>query len=201
MSTGPRKDQTTGTWSFVFDSVHPTPNGGRRQIRRRGFITKKAAQAAMDQERQKDAALAPGTGRLLTVAMVLEQFVRTKQLSGRAPNTVEFYRWAAGLATARWGGWAADKLTGDDLDAAYLEMLVAGRRQYRRGIGTAATAAPMSTRSIQAMHKTLKAAYALAVNRGQLLRNPAVLSTPPALVDQLRRWWTPEQVEIGRAHV
>lgn len=44
------------------------------------------------------------------------------------------------------------------------------------------------------MHKTLKAAYALAVNRGQLLRNPAVLSTPPALVEQLRRWWTPEQV-------
>jgi integrase len=191
---GPHKDSASGTWSFVFDSVHPTPSGGRRQIRRRGFLTKKAAQAAMDQERQNDAALAPGTGGVLTVAMVLEQFIRTKQLAGRAPNTIEFYRWAAGLASARWGGWRADRLTGDDLDAAYLDMLHAGRRQYRRGSGTSTTADPMSARSVQGMHKTLKAAYALAVNRGQLLRNPAVLSTPPALPEQLRRWWTPEQV-------
>jgi len=191
----PKFDAKSGAWHFVFDSIHPNPDGSRRQLRRRGFPTKKAALQALDRARSEDAALLAPTGSgVLTVAAVLEQFIRTKQLAGRAPNTLEFYRWAGGLATARWGGWAADRLTDADLDAAYLEMLGAGRRQYRRGRGTTATTAPMSARSVQGMHKTLKAAYALAVSKGQLLRNPAALATPPEMPEQLRRWWTPEQV-------
>ena len=33
----PKKDQSTNTWWFVFDSVHLNANGKRRQIVRRGF--------------------------------------------------------------------------------------------------------------------------------------------------------------------
>ena len=70
------------------------------------------------------------------------------------------------------------KLTADHLDAAYLAML-----------GEA-----MSVRSVQALHKTVKAAYALAVDKGQLVRNPAALATPPATVEPTRGWYSPAQV-------
>ncbi len=73
-------------------------------------------------------------------------------------------------------------------------MLRGGRRQYRRGEGTTSTEAAMSARSAQGVHKAIKAAYALAVNKGQLLRNPAVLATPPEMPEQRRRWWGPDQV-------
>ena len=191
----PRKDGS-GNWGFVFDSATPRPDGSRRQVRRRGLATKGEAQRELDAALQEDRALTGAAGGDLTVAMVLEQFIRTKQLAGRAPNTIEFYRWAAGLAVARWGGWPASRLAASDLDTAYLGMLGDGKRQYRRGRGTAATAAPMSARSVQGLHKTIKAAFALAVSKGQLLRNPATLATPPELPEQLRRWWQPD--EVGR---
>src|SRR5579862_3526968 len=163
----PKKDATAGTWYFVFDSVHPHPDGRRRQVRKRGFPTKSAAQDALDAARRDDAALLPSEG-VLTVGDVFGDFVRTKRLAGRAPNTVAQYQWAAELAEARWGGWPAHKLTAELLDATYVSMLAGGRRQYRgKKQGTSTTARPMSPRSVEAFHKALKAAFQLAVDRGR----------------------------------
>ena len=39
-----RRDPDRGTWSFVLDV--PRPDGGRQQVRRRGFATKREALAA-----------------------------------------------------------------------------------------------------------------------------------------------------------
>ncbi len=136
----------------------------------------------------------PREGDELTVSNVLADFVRTKRLAGKAPNTVAQYEWAAGIANARWGGWPASKLTNELLDAAYEEMLRTGRRQYRGKQGTTSTDRPMSPRSVEAVHKTIKAAFQLAVDKGRLDRNPAALATPPAVSEQVRHWWTPEQV-------
>jgi integrase len=189
----PKKDPVRGTWGWMFESVHPRPDGSRRQIHRRGFVTKTAAQAALDRARREDMALIASDGGL-TVKDVFDDFVRTKKLAGRAPNTIAQYEWAAGLAAQRWGGWPAQKLTAELLDAAYLTMLAGGRRQFRRGQGTTTTDKPMSRRSVEAFHKATKAAFQLAVDRGKLPRNPAALATPPAVVEQDRRWWTPQQV-------
>lgn len=172
----PRKD-AAGKWGFVFDSATPNPDGSRRQVRRRGMATKAAAQAALDVALREDRAIL-ATGAGLTVEAVLAQFVRAKRLAGKAPGTLAFYEWAAGHAGARWGGWPAAKLTADHLDAAYVELLAGGK----------------SPRSVQALHKTVKAAYALAVDKGQLVRNPAALATPPATVEPKRSWYTPVQV-------
>jgi len=48
--SAPRRDPESGTWSFVVD-LGLGPNGKRRQARRRGFPTKKAAQEALDRLR------------------------------------------------------------------------------------------------------------------------------------------------------
>lgn len=186
----PKKAQD-GTWYFVFDSAFPKPDGSRRQIKRRGFATRGAAQTELDRLRREDRPVdLDGT----TVGAILDQFVRTKTIAGKAPSTVEHYRWAAEHAKSRWGGWAAEDLTGDLLDAAYIEWLAGGRRVHHRGKGTVTLEAPMSRRSVEAIHKTIKAAYRLAVEKGQVTRNPAALATPPAVGAQRHTWWTPEQV-------
>jgi integrase len=173
----------------VFTSTHRTPDGKRRQVRRRGFTTMGEAKAALGRARNEDT---PGTAG--TVSAVLEQFVRAKWLAGRAPATLAQYHWAADQVTARWGAWPAEQLTAEHLDAAYLEMLAGGKRVHRRGKGSEATDRPMSARSVEVVHKTVKAAFQLAVDTGQLIRNPAALATPPAVVDQRHTWWTPDQV-------
>ena len=178
-----------GTWGYVFTSSHRKAGGQRRQVRRRGFSTMSAAKEALDQARREDT---PGTVR--TVGAVFDQFIRAKRLAGRAPATLAQYRWAAELLKARWGGWAAEQLTAEHLDAAYLELLSAGKRVHRRGKGTTSSAEPMSARSVEVVHKTVKAAYQLALDKGQLVHNPAALATPPAVVNQRHTWWTPEQV-------
>ncbi len=127
--------------------------------------------------------------------------MRSKRLAGKAPNTVAQYEWAAEIAKARWGGWPASSLTSELLDSAYEEMLRTGRRQHRGKAGTIATNRPMSARSVEAFHKALKAAFQLAVDKVRLDRNPAALATPPAVSEQVRRWWTPEQVGAFLAYV
>ena len=190
----PRKDpRRPGEWMFTFDSVHPTTSGGRRQVQRRGFKTKQAAQEALDEARRQDRVYEPRDGEL-TVGEVFADFIRSKRLAGKAPNTVAQYQWAAGIARDRWGGWPASKLSSELLDTAYEEMLRTGRRQYRGKRGTTSTNRPMSARSVEAFHKTLKAAFQLAVDKGHLDRNPSALATPPAVSEQARHWWTPEQV-------
>lgn len=109
---------------------------------------------------------------------MLEQFVRAKRLAGRAPATLAQYQWVVEQVDARWRNWSAEQLTAEHLDAAYLEMLAGGKRVHRRGKGTEATGRPMSARSVEVVHKTVKAAFQLAVDKGQLVRNPAALAAP-----------------------
>lgn len=197
----PKKNAGTGKWGWVFSSAQPRPDGSRRQIRRSGFPTRAVAQAALDKARREDGQAPQGGRGVLTVAGLLEQFIRTKRLAKKAPGTIAFYEWSAGHAIVRWGGWDADKLSDEHLDIAYLEAQQSGRRQYRRGKGTELTARPLSARSVEAIHKTLKAAYALAVHKGQLTQNPAELATPPAVVNQRRQWWDAQQVGAFLAHL
>ncbi len=191
----PKKDAKTGTWTFRFDGVHPNPDGSRRQIRRRGFLTLKEAKSALDQLQREDANLSPSAVAGMTVAAVMGSFVRSKQLAGKAPGTIAQYEWASRIVGERWAGWEASRLTGDHLEQAYAEMLKGGRRQWHRGKGTEATGRPMSRRSVEVVHKTTKAAFKLAVDRGQLVRNPAALISVGADRERSERpHWTPEQV-------
>lgn len=177
---------------FVFESIHPRPDGSRRQVRRRGFPTKSAAQSALDRARSDDRGLL-NPGGSLTVGDLLDRFLRAKELAGRAPSTLEQFRWAAGRIRERWGGWPADRLTPEVIDEG-IELLTAGRKVHRRGEGTTATEKPLSARSAGILLKVLRASYALAVDRGDVLRNPAALAVVPKVGEQHRPWWTPEQV-------
>jgi integrase len=181
-------------WGFVFQSVHPRPDGGRRQVRRSGFATageaSKARTAAQIEDRGTSA---PTPG--LTVSAVLRQFVRTKELAGKAPGTIAQYEWASRRLEERFGTKHANKLTSEHLDELYLELLGGGRRQHVRTKGTTTTTKAMAPRSVLILHKTIKAALQLAVDKGQLVRNVARLATPPSgVAEDVRPHWTPSEV-------
>src|ERR1035437_5925029 len=82
----PKKDPKTGTWSFNFNSVHPNPDGSRRQIHRRGFATRGAAKAELDRLRDEDVELYSPKAGTLTVKDVVDSFLRAKGLAGRSAN-------------------------------------------------------------------------------------------------------------------
>ena len=164
-------------WWFVFDSVHPKADGSRRQIKRSGFRFEREAKAALKAVLAEDARWAPRDGAL-TVDDVLAEFVQAKRLQGMSPNTVAQYEWARARIGDLWGGWPAVKLTSAALDEAWAQLLDNGRRQFITGKGTAQTTRPLSPRSVEAIHKTLKAAFALAQKRGHVALNPADLATP-----------------------
>jgi integrase len=197
-----RKDpRRAGRWLFVFTSIHPRPDGGRRQIFRSGFPTQAAAKAAERVAIDEDKSFVSRDGAL-TVSDVVNTFIRAKRLAGKAPGTIAFYERIARHALDRWGGWPADSLTFELLDAAYLEMLSTGRRQHRRGKGVEVTSRPLKPRTVQALHKLIKAAYSLAVDQRRLVHNPARLATAPSLADRPdRQWWTPTQVGTFLTHV
>lgn len=194
-----RHGKWTGKWEFSFTSAYPRPDGGRRQIHRRGFDTRKAAKEELDRLLDEDR---PPEAEGLTVETVLDDFIAEKTLVGRAPNTLAQHRWAAKRAKDLWGGWLAESLTYRHINRQYLAWQQSGRKQYRggptkrdgSGEGTAVTDKPLKNRSIEAFHRSVKAAFQLAVNRGLLPSNPFELATPPSVTDQEFRYWEPEQV-------
>ena len=171
----PRKD-SRGKWQFVFDSRHSNADGSRRQIRRGGFATERAARAALKAELERDAALLVRDDGL-TVLSVLDQFLQSKKIAGKAPGTIAQYEWAVAHVAKRLGPLAAEELAHHHLDNLYAELLKS-----------------RSARSVAIVAKTVKAAYALAVDRGQVVRNPARLATPIATTATMRPYWSPEQV-------
>ncbi len=86
----PRRDPSTGKWGFVVDVVGD--DGRRHQARRRGFDTKKDAQAALDAIRtsvRQESYIKPSK-------MTVRQFVHDKWIPGvkvkLAQSTVASYR-------------------------------------------------------------------------------------------------------------
>lgn len=199
----PRRDPKRGTWMFAFDSVRPHPDGRRRQIRRRGFATRKEAADELRRLMEEDRKLA-GT-EAVTVGQLVDDLLAQKRRKARvrgaasgeglARSTLAFNHWAANIVKDRFGDTPADELTYEDLDRFYDDMLDGsyGKRVFKRNEGVVQTDRPYSTRSVAGVHDTIRSAYSLAVIRGKVLRNPADLATPPP-VSMKRSWWTPEQV-------
>jgi integrase len=89
-----KKDEQRGTWFFVVDL--PSPDGKRRQVRRRGFETKKAAKAALDGLTEDVRhGLHVDRNRLTLGQFLADQWLPTRGLS---PSTVETYT----IAVNKW---------------------------------------------------------------------------------------------------
>jgi integrase len=159
-----------GTWWFRVDVA---PAGApRKQVRRRGFRTKRDAQTALNEvlhDVGKGTFVA--TDRV-TVADYLDDWVNSLPTRGLRPRTVASYRDMLRLhVLPSLGAGRLQALTAVDLDRLYARLLEDGHRYSGAGL---------SARSVRYVHTILRKALADAVRRGLVVRNVADLASPPS---------------------
>lgn len=181
-----RKEQN-GRWSFVVDLPS---SAQRRQVRRRGFATRREAQDALVSllaEMQQGALVKPGR---MTVGEYLTGWMEALSVTGRKESTVSSYRHNLRLHVLPYlEGIRLQALTPLDLDRLYSRLLQHGRRNAGGG--------PLSRRTVRYIHTVLSAALEDAVTKGLLLKNPTPAASPPSAksaVPPETGWWTPDQL-------
>jgi hypothetical protein len=184
-SAVPKKD-AAGRWWFVVDGGMG-PDGERRQVRRKGFPTKKEAQAELDKVRGQARSRSYVAPTTLTVKAYLDGWLAALPTRLRA-STVDGYRRCLLPVADALGGRKLVSLTPEDLDKLYAELLVSGRRQREGGL---------SPRTVRYVHTVLRKALADAVKKGTLARNVADAADPPRARDTKApemAWWTPVEL-------
>lgn len=186
-SATPQRDES-GRWGFVVD-LGPASDGRRRQARRRGFATKKEAQATLDRLRVSSADGTFVEPTRLTVAVYLSAWLDGLATAGRAAGTLSSYR--RNVAThlvPTLGGLRLQALAPGHLDALYARLLADGRRDGKGGL---------SARTVRYNHTILRKALADAVRKGLIARNVADLADPPSARSARApemAWWTPAEL-------
>lgn len=168
---GPRKDEASGRWYFVVD-LPPGPNGERRQAKRRGFATRKAAQEAID-----DLRVSARSGAYVPPArQTLAAFVNEEWLPALAatvePSTAESYARNLRLhVLPSLGGVRLQALEGPQLNVLYAQLRESGRKDGKGGL---------SARSVRYTHTIVHAALDDAVRWGRVVANAADRADPPS---------------------
>lgn len=187
-SASPRKDEKTGTWWFVAD-LGPGPDGKRRQARRRGFPTKKAAQEELDRLRVR---VHEGTfvrPERMTVAEYLDRWLDSLTTTGMRPSTIASYRRNLRLhVLPHLGGVQLQRLGPLELDTLYGQLVTAGNRKV---------AGPLSNRTVRYVHTILRKSLADALRKGLVVRNVADAASPPSAKSARApemAWWQPDEL-------
>ncbi len=172
-TAAPRKDLATGTWWFVVD-IGEGPNGQRRQTKRRGFRTRKAAQEELDHIRGSLRSSTYVTPKRQTVREFLESDWLPALRSTLATSTWESYVRNVRLHVApSIGSLQLQQVDGAVLNRLYADLLEGGRRLGQQSPG-------LKPRTVRYVHTILSAAFGDAVSWQRLVVNPATRATPPS---------------------
>ncbi len=190
-TAGPRKDERTGTWWFVVD-VGVGPDGKRRQAKRRGFPTKRAAQEDFDRLKvsvHNSSYVAPKRQR---VGEYLEDWLEIAEQSVAASTFASYRRNLRVHVIPRIGGVQLQALDSVHLNRLYAELLASGRADHRSG--------GLAPRTVVYIHTILRRALKDAVKSGRIVRNPADAATKPGKRRQKvargeMRTWTATELE------
>ncbi len=181
--SAPRKDLKRGTWYFVEDL--PSPNAKRRQVKRRGFPTKKAA------ERARRALLARaehGTlvdpSRLAVGEYLTEQWLPALVGRNLRRTTLDGYRKVVRSYLVPNFGMVRLQA----LDIATVERVL-----NDLSIGR-------SAKTVRNIHGVLSAALVDALRWKLVNRNAATGAMLPALERRPPRAWSPDQTARFLAH-
>jgi integrase len=188
-----KQDKQRGTWYFVVDL--PTAEG-RRQVKRRGFATKRDATAALDELRgnvREGTFVEPSK---LSLDAYLWSWLDGLAAKGRRASTIAGYRQTLGayVLGTELGATPLQAVTAIDLDRLYAHLATAGNRKGE----------PLSLRTVRYVHTILGKALADAVRQGLLQRNPARLASAPKVSATKApevSVWAPEELAAFLAHV
>lgn len=182
------KDTERGTWTLVVDIGQP--GGRRRQVKRRGFPTKKAAQAERDAivESVRSGQWVEPDRR--TLGPYLDAWVKRLPVEGLAPATVAQYRDIVKLYVQPYAiaEVALQSVSAVDLDDLYAELM--DRK--------------LSARTVRLVHTVVRRALGDAVAKGVLTRNPADVASPPSRKASRRKEltvWTPGELRSVLGHL
>ena len=185
---GSVRKESNGTWTLVVDL--PGGTSGRRQVRRRGFPSRREAQAALT---LLLASVQQGSfvkRDRMTVEDYLSQWMKGLPTSGRSVSTVSSYRHNLRLHVVPYvGGLALQDLAPQDLDRLYQRLTTSGRRN--------GGSSGLALRTVRYVHTILSVALSDAVKKGVLARNPAKAATPPSAKSARppeMEWWRPEEL-------
>jgi len=183
---GTVKQEANGAWYFVVDIADE--HGRRRQTRRRGFPSQRAAQAELNKilrDLAQQTYVPPSRqtlGRFLT-----DEWLPAIRATIR-PSTFDSYARNIRLHVAAHpvGDWPLQKVDAGALNRLYADLL-AGRTSRR----------PLAPRSVAYVHVILHRAFRDAVRWDRLVRNPSDAADPPKPGRTHRstmRTWSAEQV-------
>ena len=188
-SAVPRKDPSNGTWWFVVE-LAAKADGRRRQVKRRGFNTKAAAQAALDQLRvdaRQGAYVAPA--RQMLKDFLTNEWLPTVKRE-LAESTWESYeRNIRHHVVPHIGTVQLQALDGGALNTLYTELLATGRVRGQQTAG-------LKPRTVRYVHTIIHAALDDAVRWRRVSLNAADQATPPsarsAKAPEMKVWSGPE---------
>jgi integrase len=184
----------SGTWSFVIEL--PESNSRRHQLRRRGFATKKAAQAAMTAllaDRDRGVMVTPSR---VTVGNYLLDVWLPARRSALRPSTAAAYEGVIrNYVLPDLGRTKLQSLNGAALNRLYSVLLTDGRTERRRGLGSG-----LAPKTVRNVHGVLTRAMKDAVRWGHIQRNPCDTADPPrGRTPEMRAWTADELRRFVRA--
>jgi integrase len=190
MSTaGSIKRDASGQWAFVVDI--PGPEGKRRQLRRRGFATKKAAQDELtrllgDAQRGVfDAPTKVTLGEFLT-----KEWLPAKRPSLRESTAASYEQLVRLYVIPKLGGVRLQLIDGSALNRLYADLLESGRNEHRRkNVG-----AGLAPKTVRNLHGVLTKAFRDAIRWGRLQRNPCDAADPPKGKSPEMKAWSGDQL-------
>ncbi len=165
-----RQDPKSGLWYFVVDVA---PLGARRrQVRRRGFATKRDALTELTKvQHSTDRGTFVVPGRK-TVSAYFEEWLAAQRARLR-PSTLASYGQQLRLhILPRIGEARLQMLSAKDLDLMYADLLTDGRRDGRGAL---------SHRTVRYCHAIIRKALRDALRKGEITRNVADLADPPSV--------------------
>lgn len=188
-----RKPKGAATWIVTVDVGTDPVTGKRKQLRRRGFKTRKLAEAALARilnEASQGTYAEPSDEPL---GRFLEEWLAAVRTTVRASTWAGYAQKLRTQVEPRLGRLPLRAVDAPRLNTLYADLLTSGRRNGAGG--------GLSARSVVSVHKILHRALRDAVRWGKLRTNPADQADPPRAVPVEMRVWTAEQLRSFLAHV
>lgn len=171
-TAAPKRDERTGTWWFIVD-VPAGPDGQRRQVKRRGFVTKKEALEALDELRssaRRGTFVAP---QRQTLRSFLQDDWLPAMRRELEESTWEDYERKLRLhVVPALGSVQLQALGGETFNRLYHDLLRSGRKDGKPG--------GLAPRTVRYIHAILHGALDDAVKWRRIPINPTDQAKPPS---------------------
>lgn len=184
-----RQDRDRNSWSFVVDVV--SGDGTRRQMRRRGFATKKAAAealAAVVAEQARGMFVRPS--RTTVAVFLLDEWLPARVTALKPTTAASYEQIVRTYVVPHIGGVELARVDGPLLNRLYAALLADGRT------GASGRRGALSPKTVRNVHGLLHRAFKDAVRWRRLNVNPCDAADQPRKAAPEMSAWTAEQ--LGR---